>query len=160
MAKVTCPACSGAGAVANVITKKNIQCPICGGNGLVDTSGLGDLYFEYIFNPAALLANQQGVQSIVNIQNDADFEVHYIKSNSTGLFSVTLFDQLRNRQLSSAAINGENGTGTGQLPLVLRKPWILLRTSVVVATFNDRSGAGNTIQLTLGGYKQFGITAQ
>lgn len=156
MAKVTCPACSGAGAVGNIVTGGKLQCPVCAGNGVVSTSGLGDLYFEYLFNPPQLTANQQGVAAIVNIQNDADFEVHYIKSNSTGLYSVQLTDQFRNTTLSSAAINGENFTGTGQLPVVLRKPWKLLKTSVVVATFNDRSGALNTIQLTLGGYKLTG----
>ena len=156
MAKVTCPACSGAGAVGNLVSGGKVQCPVCGGNGTVSTSGLGDLTFDYIFNPPQLTANQLGVPSIVNIADDYDFLVTEVKVNSTGLFSVTITDQLRNTNLSSAPVNGENYAGTAQLPRVLFSPWKLLRTATVVASFNDRSGANNTIQLALGGYKLSG----
>jgi hypothetical protein len=156
MASITCPACSGAGQVKNVVTGNSLTCPLCNGQGSISSSGLGDLVFDYIFNPAQLTANQQGVQAIVNIANDYDFLCTEIKYNSTGLFSVQLQDNLRNTVLSSAAINGENFGGTAQLPRVLFRPWKLLRTSSIVATFNDRSGANNTIQLALGGYKLSG----
>lgn len=156
MAKVTCPACSGAGQVGNLVTGGKLQCPVCGGSGTVSTSGLGDLTFDYIFNPPQLTANQVGVTSLINIGNDYDFLVTEVKANSTGLFSVKITDQFRNTDLSSAAINGENYAGTAQLPRVLFSPWKLLRSSAVVATFNDRSGALNTIQLALGGYKLTG----
>lgn len=153
MSAITCPACSGAGQVKNVVTGGNISCPLCNGTGQVSSNGLGDQYFDYVFNPPQLTADEQGVSALVNITNDADFECVYLKVNSTGLFSVQLFDQFRNKLMSSAPVNGENFAGSAQLPVVLPKPWKLLRTSVVQAVFNDRSGADNTIQLALGGYK-------
>lgn len=156
MSAIVCPTCAGAGSLNNKITAQSVTCPTCGGTGNVSSSGLGDLVFDYIFNPPQLTALEQGVQAIVNIANDFDFLVTEIKYNSTGIFSVQLQDQLRNTNLSSAAINGENFGGTAQLPRVLFRPWKLLRTSVVIATFNDRSNADNTIQLALGGYKLSG----
>ncbi|MGH8134587.1 MAG: hypothetical protein ACRETP_15425, partial [Steroidobacteraceae bacterium] len=133
-----------------------VTCPLCNGQGSVSSSGMGDLVFDYLFPTVTLLANQQGAVATLNIANDYDFEVTEIKSSSTGLFSVQLSDQFRNTTISNLAINGENFSGTAQLPRVLFKPWKLLRTSSVQATFNDRSGAGNTIQLALGGYKLSG----
>jgi hypothetical protein len=52
-----------------------------------------------------------------------------------------------------SAINGELVAGTAQLPFILPKPYLLRRTSSLLGSFNDRSGAGNTIQFALGGYK-------
>jgi hypothetical protein len=153
MAQTTCPACTGAGKLTNTVTGKPVNCPLCNGQGTISSTGMGDLVFDYVFSPPQLTANEQGITATVNISNDYDFEVTEIKASSTGLFSVQLQDQFRNTIISSAPINGENFSGTAQLPRVLFKPWKLLRTSTVLATFNDRSGADNTIQLSLGGYK-------
>jgi hypothetical protein len=153
MGATTCPACTGAGKVQNLVTGKPVTCPLCNGTGQVSTTGIGDLVFDYVLAPAQLTADQAGVLAVVNISNDYDFEVTEIKASSTGLFSVTLTDQFRNTTISSANVNGENFAGTAQLPRVLFKPWKLLRTSTVQGSFTDRSGASNTIQLALGGYK-------
>lgn len=114
-----------------------------------------DLLFWYPLNPPALLANQQGVIATVTIDNDADFEWRWIIANSTGLFSVTLFDRKANAPLMPSAINGENVAGTAQLPFLLPRPYKLDRTATITGTFNDRSAAPNTIQFALVGYKLF-----
>jgi len=156
MATTTCPACTGAGKLQNTVTGKQVTCPLCNGSGTISSTGMGDLVFDYVFSPPQLTADQAGVAALVNISNDYDFEVTEIKASSTGLFSVQLTDQFRNTVISTAPINGENFAGTAQLPRVLFKPWRLLRTSTVQASFTDRSGADNTIQLALGGYKLSG----
>jgi hypothetical protein len=116
-------------------------------------TGWQDLLFWYPINPVALTALQQGVISTITIDNDAEFEWRWIIGNSTGLFSLTLQDRYTSRPIMASAINGENVMGTAQLPFILPKPYILHRTSTISAIFNDRSGAGNTIQLCLVGYK-------
>lgn len=117
---------------------------------------LQDLLFWYLLAPAQLAANQQGVVATVTIDNDADFEWRWIVANATGLFSVSLLDKFTSRPLMSAAVNGENIAGTAQLPFILPKPYLLRRTSTIQGTFNDRSGAPNTIQFCLVGYKLAG----
>jgi len=115
--------------------------------------GVQDLLYWYPILPPQLTANQQGVFATVAIQNDAEFEWRWIVANSTGLYSVSLVDGYTARPLMLSAINGENVAGTAQLPFILPKPYILHRTSTINATFNDRSGAANTIQFCLVGYK-------
>lgn len=119
----------------------------------VSQAKMQDLLFWYPINPPALTALQVGVAAQVVIDNDADFEWRWIVANSTGLYSVTLTDRFTSRPLMSAAINGENIAGTAQLPFILPKPYLLLRTSTISAAFTDRSNAGNTIQFALVGYK-------
>lgn len=121
--------------------------------------GLQDLPFWYPIQPAAALtALQQNVNASVSIDNDADFEWRWIFASSTGLYSVQLTDRFTSRPLMNVAINGELVAGTGQLPFVLPKPYLIRRTSSIAALFNDRSNAGNTIQFVLGGYKLFSQT--
>jgi hypothetical protein len=111
-----------------------------------------DLIFFYPIN-VVLTALQAGVTGNITIDNDADFECRWFTSSQTGIWSVTLFDRLRARPLMPSNINSENFVGTGQLPWILPKPLYLLRTAVINGSFTDRSNAGNTIQLVLGGYK-------
>ena len=152
MSTTTCPTCGGKGAVANSKTGSPEVCPTCSGSGQISV-GLDDLIFWYPINPPQLAANQQGVQGSVQIDNDSDFEWRWLVASSTGLFSATLLDRFTSRPLMPSAINGENIFGTAQLPFVLPKPYLLRRTSSILATFNDRSGAPNTIQIALVGYK-------
>lgn len=111
-----------------------------------------DLIYWYPLN-VSLTAAQAGVVATLQILNDADFECRWIISSQTGLWQATLIDQLRSRPLMSSDINSENLAGTAQLPFILPKPWLLLRTSTVKGTFTDRSLATNVIQLCLVGYK-------
>jgi hypothetical protein len=149
----TCPTCSGAGAVQNIKTGQGQQCPACQGAGTV-SGGYDDQDFWYPIKPPALTANQTGVIATVTIDNDADFLCDRFIANSTGLFSVTLFDKFRSRPFSpNTSINGENIAGTAQLPMWLSNPFLIRKNAVIQGTFNDRSGAGNTIEFNLVGRK-------
>jgi hypothetical protein len=152
MALQTCPTCSGAGAVQNVKTGQGQQCPACQGAGTV-SGGYDDQDFFYPILPPALTANQLGVLASVTIDNDADFLCDRFIASSTGLFSVELLDKFRSRPFQTAPINGENIAGTAQLPLWLPNPFLIRKNAVIQGKFNDRSGAGNTIQFLLVGRK-------
>ncbi|HXU18968.1 MAG TPA: hypothetical protein VN788_00135 [Verrucomicrobiae bacterium] len=112
-----------------------------------------DLLYFYPLNPPQLLANAVNIAAVVTIDNDSDFLWDRIIANSTGLFSVTLTDRFTSRPLMPSNINGENLAGTAQLPFWLPVPYKLRRTSTIQASFNDRSGAPNTIQFVLVGRK-------
>jgi hypothetical protein len=154
-----CPTCGGRGAVANTQTGSPEACPNCQ-NYLTGTAGLD---YRYLFSanpanpvPLVLAANATKVGAQVAIGNDSDFVCDRFIASSTGLFSVYLTDDFSSRPLTpnqNVPINGENISGTAQLPYWLPKPWLIKRTSTVTASFNDRSGAGNTIQFLLAGYK-------
>jgi len=150
-----CPTCHGSGKVPNPKTGQPMTCPTCNGTGNV-TITLDDLPFWYPINPPALTALQANVAANVVVDNDSDFEWRWIVASSTGTFSVTLTDRFTARPLMPSNINGENIAGTAQLPFILPKPYLLRRTSTIQALFTDRSGAGNTIQFCLVGYKLAG----
>jgi hypothetical protein len=153
MAPQTCPACGGRGAVANAQTGNPVKCPVCQGTAQI-AGDLTDQLFWYLLSPPQLSANQQGVLTTVTIDGDADFRVRWLIASSTGLFSLELKDLYAGgAPWMPSAVNGENFAGTAQLPFVLPKPYPLYRLSSVQAKFNDRSGAPNTIQLCLVGYK-------
>lgn len=152
MSTTQCPTCGGKGAVQNGKTGSPEVCPTCSGSGQISV-GLDDLIFWYPINPPQLAANQQGVQGSFQVDNDSDFEWRWIVASSTGLFSVSLLDRFTSRPLMPSAINGELVAGNSQLPFVLPKPYLLRRTSSILGTFNDRSGAPNTIQFAFVGYK-------
>lgn len=158
MSNGTCQSCGGNGLVANRRGQMQL-CPNCGGSG-VKAPPVIRVPFDYAFPNAVLTANQQGLQDPLVFDYDADFEHIWTVANSTGLFSVTVTDKSANRQLSNAAINGENYAGTAALPFPLVEPYIWARSSTALATFNDRSGGGNTVQLVFRGYKLFPAIAQ
>lgn len=154
-----CPTCGGAGAVSNAVTGSPEPCPNCQ-DYITGTQGLD---YRYVFaqspqNPAPFIiaANATNQGASVGIQNDSDFLCDRYIASATGLFSVYLTDQYSARPLSPSQnipIYGENIAGTAQLPYWLPKPWLIKRTSTVQGYFNDRSGAPNTIQFLLAGYK-------
>jgi hypothetical protein len=129
------------------------KCPVCQGTGAI-SGDLTDQLFWYLFSPPQLAGNQQGVLSTITIDGDADFRVRWLVANSTGLFSLEIKDLFAGgAPWMPTPVNGENIFGTAQLPFVLPKPYPLYRLSSVQAKFNDRSGAPNTIQACLIGYK-------
>jgi hypothetical protein len=153
MSSQTCPACGGRGAVANAATGQPAKCPVCQGIGQI-SGDLTDQLFVYPFSPAQLAANQLGVIATVTIDGDADFRVRWLTANSTGLFSLEIKDLFAGgAPWMPIPINAENLFGTGQLPFVLPKPYPVYKNSSLQAKFNDRSGAPNTIQACLIGYK-------
>ena len=125
-----------------------------------------DLPFWYPIN-VTLTANQSGILGTVTTDNDADFELRELIASSTGTFQIQLVDRFTSRPLLPSnlvdnagniifGVNNVNIWGTAQLPFILPIPYIILRASTVAATFKDTSGAGNTIQVILWGYKKFG----
>jgi hypothetical protein len=118
-----------------------------------------DLPFWYPIN-AVLTANQVGIRKIVQVDNDSEFEWRSLIATSTGLFSVVLTDNFIKRPLMPTPVNSENLVGTAQQPAFLPVPRRLARTTIMQAEFTDRSGAGNTIQLCLAGYKKFTVGAR
>jgi hypothetical protein len=125
-----------------------------------------DLPFWYPIN-VTLTANQSGIAGNVTTDNDADFELRELLASSTGAFQVQLTDRYTSRPLLPQnltdnagnqvfGVNSVNIFGTAQLPFILPIPYILLRQSTVAGLFKDLSGAGNTIQVILWGYKKFG----
>lgn len=125
-----------------------------------------DLPFWYPIN-VTLTANQSGIAGNVTTDNDADFELRELIASSTGAFQIQLTDRFTSRPLLPAnlvdntgaqvfGVNSVNLFGTAQLPFILPIPYILLRQSTVVGSFKDLSGAPNTIQVVLWGYKKFG----
>lgn len=149
-----CPSCNGKGSAPNG-RGQNQVCPNCGGTG-TKAQPVIRVPFDYAFPNAVLTANQQGLNSVLAFDYDADFEHIWTVANSTGLFSVSLQDtSTGRRQFSNAAINGENFAGTASLPFPLVEPYIWARSGSAIAAFNDRSGAGNTVQLVFRGYKLY-----
>jgi len=113
-------------------------------------------FFIYPFDPVQLTASQTNVQAQIALDNDADFLWDRIAAVSTGLFSVFLLNSSLAVPLMSNAlipIFGENCSGPAGLPLWLPRPYRIFRGSILSAAFNDRSGAPNTIEFCLIGYK-------
>ena len=160
----TCPTCGGRRVIQN--PQKNLwqACPTCGGQGT--TQNVIRVPWALLFN-ISLTSGQQNVPVIAQQDTDADFEWMYtvassiLANGSAGLFSAQPQDQATGRLLSQAPINGENYTGTAQLPAVLPEPYIISRGSAFKMVFNERSVAGvnNVVQLVLHGYKLFPASA-
>lgn len=152
-----CPSCRGMGVLNNARGQTQI-CPNCGGSG-TKAPAVIRVPFDYAFPNAVLTALQLGLISVLQFDFDADFEHIWTVASATGLFSVTVTDNSTNRQLMNAAINGENYAGTAALPWPLVEPYVWARSTTAQASFNDRSGGGNTIQLVYRGYKLYPANA-
>lgn len=152
-AGVTCPTCKGKGALPT--GRGGFQtCPNCQGNGVIQQQPIRVPY-DLVLPNAVLTALQAGLPVQQQIDQDADFEWVFTVANSSGIYSVSLLDPSTGRNLSTTNVNGENFAGTAQLPFPLVEPYVWARSSVVRASFTDRSNAGNTIQLVLRGYKLY-----
>jgi hypothetical protein len=147
-----CPTCRGAGAIGKPPAAQ--VCPTCGGQGVIQQQPIR-VPFDLVLPNAVLTASQSGLVVTQQLDQDADLEVLDYITNSTGLFSFQIFDPSTGRALSNSAVNGENGTGTAQLPRRLVEPYVWARSSTLKVTFNDRSGGGNTVQLVFSGYKLY-----
>ena len=111
--------------------------------------------FDYVIN-AVVPLNSLGFPVSLQIQQDADFEIVFLAGTRTSpLADVQMSDGATGRNFSSGPVNVDNFFGTAQLPFPLVEPYIIARSSSVNFTFRDTSGAQNTIQLVLRGYKLF-----
>lgn len=153
---VQCPTCATSkykGALPTQQGKWQI-CPTCNGTTVVVQQPIRVPY-DYVLPNAVLTALQAGVTSQQQIDQDSDFEAVWIVANSTGTYSVQITDPSTGRPLSNANVNGENFAGTAQLPFPLVEPYVWARSSIIKASFTDRSNGGNTIQLVIRGFKLF-----
>lgn len=148
----TCQTCGGRGIIATPNGKQWQACPNCGGEGLKQNVIRVPWTLQFA---ATLTANQQNVPVVTQQDTDADFEWIYSTASSSGLFSAAPQDMATGRNLSQTNVNGELLFGTAQLPFVHPEPYIISRGSAFKYTLNDRSGANNTIAITLHGYKLF-----
>jgi hypothetical protein len=110
--------------------------------------------FEYVVN--AIVPAGGNLSQSLQIQQDADFEwVFRIASRTDPRVTVDVSDGATGRKFNSAPVNIDNYAGTAQLPFPLVEPPIIARSSSINFTFVDSSGAQNTVQLVLSGYKLF-----
>jgi hypothetical protein len=112
--------------------------------------------FSYALNPPQMTANQSGVPAVIQLDKDFDFLLDRFTATATGLYSIYLQDSSRGIPLMSslnAPLFGENIAGTASLPYWLAKKMRLPKGTIITATFNDRSGAPNTVVFTLVGKK-------
>lgn len=111
--------------------------------------------FDYVVN-AVVPLNSTGFPVSLQIQQDADFEIVFIVGSRTSpLADVQMSDGATGRSFSNAPVNVDNFFGTAQLPFPLVEPYIIARSTSVNFSFRDTSGAQNTIQVVLRGYKLF-----
>lgn len=148
----TCRVCQGKGFLGQPPRAQG--CPVCGGSGQTQSNPIR-VPFDVVFPNVVLTALQQNVSGQQQLDADADFEVIEIVSSQTGIYSITLKDTSTGRSFSNNPVNSENFAGTAQLPHVLVEPYVFPRSTTILGSFNDRSNAGNTVQLVIRGYKLF-----
>lgn len=141
---MTCPGCHGRRMAEN--SNGQLQaCPLCNGQGVMEP--LYDrLPFWYPVN--AVVGVGATVNTALNIEPRADFEVHCLMATFTNPFT-TLMTDASGRTYQNAAVNNANQWGTNVAPFYFLAPFVLpMRTSVNFAFF---SALGSTIQGALHG---------
>ncbi len=149
-----CPACKGGRLIGNPAAGGAMQvCPLCNGSGNVLQQPFR-VPFDYVVGGVVPALGQ--LTPSLQIQQDADFEwVWTVVTRTAAGLTVQVEDAATGRRLMSAAVNVDNFAGTAQLPFPLVEPYIVARSSNLNWIFTDTSGAPNTVQLVLKGYKLF-----
>lgn len=140
---------------------KATPCPSCGGSG---KANVVVQFFVYAFK-LVLAANALGVGKI-HIDADADFKWYATVHTKTGDCSVLVQEPAKGGRswmsLStqtgvspSAGIDINNWAGTAQLPAYLFIPYLLAKQTDLLFNITDLSGAPNTVEIDLWGYKEF-----
>jgi hypothetical protein len=92
----------------------------------------------------------------LQIQQDADFEwVFRVATRTDPRVTIDVSDGATGRKYTSAPVNIDNYAGTAALPFPLVEPFIIARATSINFAFQDSSGAQNTVQFVLSGYKLF-----
>lgn len=160
----TCPACHGRRWMPNSKTGEPCECPICYGNGVREPP-YDRLPFWYVINVnngVALGANAS-IDGALQIEPRADFEAVAFVATSTGIFRTSLRDasgrtyQNDGARIAGAAalVDNANQWGTAQDPFYFLAPFILPMRTNLQHTFEDTSGAPNTIQAALAGFELY-----
>lgn len=110
--------------------------------------------FEYVVNAVVPLNGNLPVS--LQIQQDADFEwVFRVATRTDPRVTIDVSDGATGRKYTSAPVNIDNYAGTAALPFPLVEPFIIARATSINFAFQDSSGAQNTVQFVLSGYKLF-----
>lgn len=113
-----------------------------------------DYVLNAVVNPAAAAPPQPLANQQLNGDGDYDFEWHeLVGSRTSALLTVAMRDATDAGKLfQNAPVNIDNWLGTAQLPHVI-VPQFLIKRFNLSFDFVDTSGAANTVQLALRGYK-------
>lgn len=87
--------------------------------------------------------------------NDAHFLCYKVTGARDGLCTVSLTDAARDRTWMNQAMQFDNFVGNGMFPNILPSPRFVARGSVVAVALTDLSGATNTVELNLVGFKLY-----
>jgi hypothetical protein len=121
--------------------------------------GYEDRPFEYVYSPpnGQLTANQLLNPDTLAIQTDADFWLGgWYVATATGNFQVQMQDS-NGYQLQSGMINSAAISAQASKPTVISPSHPFPAGSKVQFVIQDLSGATNTIQLVLKGWKRFRV---
>jgi len=97
------------------------------------------------------------VQQAITVGQDHHFQIMQMSAVSTGLFDINIVDSQRGESLISApqdqnyAIGSELILGNANFPYKFHESRLVQTGQRLIVTLTDRSGAPNTVNLTLGG---------
>lgn len=110
--------------------------------------------FDYVVDAVVPLNGTMPV--IRQFDEDADFEwVMTVATRTDPRVTVQITDSATGRVLVSNPVNIDNFAGTGALPFPLVEPYVIARSSSLRFVFVESSGAQNTVQIVLRGYKLY-----
>jgi len=124
-------------------------------------------YFNYVLDRVVPLNAVQDPNAL-QILSDADFEWWWVLASRTDLrLKVMMIEQATGRQFigtspqaqaGGAVFNGINidnwcGTAQGNAAFPLAVPYVMPATRVYSFLFTDTSGAANTVEIVLSGFK-------
>jgi hypothetical protein len=114
-------------------------------------------YWHYS-TPRTAFTALQSADLVVNVLPDSYFVAKKLVVTSTGSFTVQMYDGSTGKLLQAFPVNNVNVFGTIQLPNVLLDPIVLPPSSSIVFKVTDTSNAGNTIQISLVGYRHYDLS--
>jgi hypothetical protein len=110
--------------------------------------------FDYVIDSVVPLNGTTTVPR--QFDEDADFEwVMTVATRTDPRMTVQLTDSATGRVLTSNPVNIDNFAGTAALPFPLVEPYVIARSSSMRFVFAETSGAQNTVQIVLRGYKLY-----
>lgn len=114
--------------------------------------------FWYTFDEGKVeLESGETVEKTITIASDAHFWMRHISGISTGEYTLNLIDVATGESIIDAPQGTNYGlssnliVGTANYPFCLRQPRLFQLGQRILARLVNRSGADNTVYLTLGG---------
>lgn len=122
--------------------------------------------FQYSIDPAALTlaaaAGGTGTKqtTTLQLQGDSWFVCQKLICNATSMaFDARIYGGSgSDAAWSNAAVNAASLFGTAQRPLLMHDPFIIDPGTALTFELEDRSGAANTVEIVLEGYKDFDLS--